>query len=153
MTTIAWDGKTLACDRLAISNGLGRTCCKLFDCGNCVYAGSGQLAEVIECADWLRAGAPEGAARPTFEENDIIGIVVVKRGAKVTGLTPGGAYFVAGKRPVFEPIHEAQAATGSGRDFAISAMAFGQDARSAIVFAMRYDLATGIGIDAYDLGA
>ena len=51
------------------------------------------------------------------------------------------------KRPVLALVRERFVADGSGRDFAIAAMALGRTARQAVALAARFDVYTGGGID------
>lgn len=134
MTTIAWDGKTLAADTRGLNGNLPRKVRKLYDCGAYVFGGVGILSDVIECAAWLRKGAPDDA-RQTFDDADIQGLAVK--------VDTGEAFYIAGKRPVFQLIEEKFASCGSGRDFALAAMALGKTSREAVELAMRFDVATG----------
>jgi 20S proteasome alpha/beta subunit len=146
LTTIAWDGRTLAADTRGINGGIARSVSKLFECGDYVFAGCGILSEVLETAKWLRTvNMPGTLERPTYEECDILGIAVERE--------TGKAYFVAGKRPILEIIAEPFSAAGSGRDFALAAMALGQSAEEAVRLAMRFDLATGGEVESIEVVA
>lgn len=140
MTTVAWDGKRLACDRLGLSNGVRRNVTKIRVCGMYVYAGCGNLDEVMRIGRWLENGASPDTA-PTLEEGGSNGLAV----------WAGNAFVVEGKVPALTPILEKFYATGSGRDFALSAMAFGKNAVDAVTFASEWDAYSGNGVDVYDV--
>jgi ATP-dependent protease HslVU (ClpYQ) peptidase subunit len=138
VTTVAWDGRTIAADRLASYGNARRKVRKLFDCGEYVYGCSGDFSEAHPIAEWLTGGA-KSSERPVFDEEKVFGIAVRKADAK--------AFVVEGKRVSLTEILDDQFATGCGRDFARSAMAFGRTAPQAVAFASRFDVFTGLGVD------
>lgn len=78
MTTIAYDGKTLAVDSLVTSGTLAfGTCQKLFKLKNGSYAAiAGSVSLIPEILSWL-----QGGPRPVLEEDDALnGIVVDTKG-------------------------------------------------------------------------
>lgn len=138
MTTIAWDGKTLATDRMAVCGATKRMVRKLFDCGAYWYGGAGNFDDVHRVAAWLKAGAD--AANPlVLEEGSVLGIAVRKCDAE--------SYLVEGKHVVLCVFRKVPEATGSGHEYARSAMAFGKTAVQAVTFAARFDAYTGMGVD------
>jgi hypothetical protein len=143
MTTIAYDGRTLAADRRANSSGAIRTVCKIFDCGEYVFAGTGVADESELIAGYIRKGFSLAAAKELdFSDENSYGIVVRK--------ADGKCFCISGKHLTLVPILDEQFAMGSGRDFALSAMAFGKTAKEGVEFAMRFDAATGNGVDCYE---
>lgn len=131
MTTIAWDGKTLAGDRRAGGTFLTRvkkiwrlSDGRLFGC-------AGSLDEMTAVRDWL-----EGEPKPKGLR-DFTGILIELDGTvcrfeeKLT------------RTPILERCH----AVGSGAPFAITAMALGKTAREAVGIAARFDPRTGGGVD------
>lgn len=140
MTTIAWDGRTLAVDRLGLCSNLPRRTRKLWVSEHWAYGGAGNLPDITDIALWLAAGAKQ-EDRPTLEDGGSCGIAVRRRDGK--------AFKVEGKRPMLAPVSERFIADGSGRDFAIAAMALGKTARQAVAFASRFDVYTGLGVDAF----
>ncbi len=142
MTTIAWDGRTLAADTRATNNGYPSSHSKIYALPDGRhYAGCGSAGDVIRIVEWLQTGG-KNADSPTFEDGGSWGIVV----------GPGELWSVQGKRPTLIPIRDAFLADGSGRDFAIAAMAFGKTAREAVEFAMRFDVFTGGAVDVVEIG-
>jgi hypothetical protein len=140
MTTIAWDGKTLATDRMASHGGSRRFVRKLFDCGEWMYGGTGNFDEVHLIAEWLTGGA-KTSERVTLDESNHCGIAVRK--------DDGRAFSVEGKRVLFVAIRGERFATGSGHEYAMAAMTLGKTAAQAVAFAARFDLYTGLGVDTW----
>lgn len=138
MTTIAWDGKTLAADRMATYSFTKRKVRKLFDCGDYAYGCSGEFWQAHLIADWLRSGAGN-SGRVTQDEISCCGIAVRK--------TDGVAFVVEGKSVVLTEIRDEFFATGSGHEYARAAMALGKTAMQAIALASRFDVHTGLGVD------
>lgn len=129
MTTIAWDGTTLAGDTLGIIGGsLKVYSVKVFALeGGRVYGGAGAYQDVLAVRDWL---AKQTAEKPSVQ--DFAGLVIDDLG-KCWRLEEALIYL-----PITEPFH----ACGSGRDFALAAMAMGQDAATAVRFAAQFDVWT-----------
>ena len=136
MTVIAWDGRTLAADKAAVDNGTIRTLTKIRRGRNgelMAAAGSSQMSERLYV--WYMAGAdadkfPDNEAKCSF-------LVIQKDGKQL--LFDGGP---------FPDVYEDKfIAIGSGRAFAIGAMAVGADARQAVEIAIQWCEGCGKGID------
>jgi hypothetical protein len=56
------------------------------------------------------------------------------------------------KTPIPMKVLDKFSAWGSGRDFALGAMAMGADARRAVKAASRFDILSGMGVEGYYLG-
>ena len=142
MTTIVWDGKTLAADRCRSNTNTVELARKLFDCGEYVYGAVGDMHDAPSVVRWLRAGA-KWEERPVLDEGGTKGIVVRVR---------DGALFIAGGKTVtLAEQPRGPTAAGSGMDFALAAMYCGKDARGAIAVATHFDAFTGKGVDAIDV--
>lgn len=138
MTTIAWDGTTLAADKQATNAGLRRTVTKIFRAGDLMFAACGDLAESLEVIEWIKAGAdPEKlpASQRSERWNSIF--TVTKQG--VIKVYECGPYPIQFEDEIF--------ACGSGRDFALGAMRMGADAVRAVEVASGFDSGTGCGVD------
>lgn len=128
MTTIAWDGKTLAGDTQS-SMFRGRTR-KVFRLkGGALFGMCGNLHEGIAVMRWL--DGVEGAAKPTVSEG-FHGILIRDRKLHVLERC---LEIVEYDRVNF--------AIGSGRDFAMAAMHLGKNAREAVLVAHQFDVDTG----------
>lgn len=130
MTTIAYDGTTLAADTMATSDGLARRTSKLFVSEKYLYGMCGYESEGIMIAKWL---ATDGDP-PTVEDDGVKGIVIER--------ATGKCFAISGKHCSFLPIYEPVFAVGSGRDFAIAAMTLGKTAEQAVLFAAQFDVWT-----------
>ncbi len=141
MTTIAWDGVSIAADRLAVGqDGIKRPTRKLYDVGGYIFAGAGNQDEVVILSEWLAEGALS-SARPTLD-GEPGGLAIDYRGR---------AWIISGKHPVLQLLETPFWAVGSGREYAIVAMHLGRNAQQAVEIAATYDLWTGLGVDVVDL--
>jgi 20S proteasome alpha/beta subunit len=138
MTTIAWDGTILAADKRTVNSGLARTTTKLWEEDGMIIAVSGDLDAGMSMRRWLLANG----GRDSFPENQkkrdtfATTIVVYEKKLWIYETTPDP--FI---------MEDTIAAFGSGRDFALSALAMQYNAIQAIEFASRFDLYTGNGVD------
>lgn len=141
MTTIAWDGTTLAADRAAWSGNMKfrvRKVHKVKAPDGSVYlvafSGDGNFAEAV--LRWMNGGPHPGAYPNT--DNVIIAVVIDEQRRiwrmESTALRYGR---------VLERVH----ACGGGQDFAIGALEAGATAAQAVrIAAKRSDMA-GLGVD------
>ena len=138
MTTICWDGKTLAADRLALNSSLMRTTTKIRRFGNLLAGASGDLSATIEALEWVRRGR-SAADWPEIQKDkdDFAALLVID----------GGRILVYEKSPHPAEFHDLIFAIGSGRDFALAAMYLGKTAAEAIEVASFFDCGTGNGVD------
>ena len=141
MTVIAWDGKTLAVDRRAVSSGMQRTATKVWRHGESIIAVCGTLTAGLEMKAWLEAGAkPESLPAP--QRTDDYSCVLV--------LNPSGLWLYE-KGPVPMRVESSPFACGSGRDYAMMAMHLGKSAVEAVELTSLFDVYCGNGVDAMTL--
>lgn len=140
MTTVAWDGTTLAADRRCTIDGVRSSFSKVRRgrSGNLVGA-AGPAALVEAVLDWLCDGAP----RPESQSDPADFCDVLEIG-------PDGACY-RHERLGRIRLLDAFAAIGSGKDFAVTAMHLGRDAAEAVEIASLFDTATGDGVEALRL--
>lgn len=144
MTTIAWDGKTLAADRCRVSGrGMKQPIQKLRVCGRFVFGGTGDLADLEAVARWLRAGA-RWRDRPKVDGDQSGGLVVDSKTLKL--------YLLQGDPATLCELPIGPASVGSGSPYAAAAMACGKDACAAVVVAAKFDDGTDFGWDAWPQG-
>jgi ATP-dependent protease HslVU (ClpYQ) peptidase subunit len=142
MTVIAWDGKTLAADKLGDAGGLRRTITKIHRFENGLFGSSGLGSHAAHMFDWIKSGAhPEDV--PAFQLTDEYQSVMVVRNDGTVWLYGQSAYPFR----IEDPFH----AIGSGRDFAIAAMYLGFGAQHAVHVASQFDTGCGGGIDTLEL--
>lgn len=131
MSTAAWDGRTLAVDTRCTSGGLPyrvNKCCRLLS--GSLFAGSGSMAAYEAMRLWLdnsRTGA-----RPD-NLKDFTGLMI-DLDSRIWLIDENSYQY-----EVFAPF----IAIGSGRDFAIAAMALGKSALEAVQLACQFDIYTG----------
>jgi hypothetical protein len=132
MTTVAYDGQTLATDRQSCGSYKTRSK-KMWRLSNGdLFAGAGVIEQILAVRAWLE----EGGAKPDGLV-EFVGILVDQNGR---------AYRLEEKL-IRDPILEHHHAVGSGAPFAITAMHLGKSAREAVLIAARFDPRTGGGVD------
>lgn len=140
MTVLAWDGTTLAADKRAVSFGLILTTTKVFRHGGAIFGITGDGALALEMRAWYVAGADPEKFPPAAREDKATLIVADARGVHE---------YVTGPYPRL--VEDKFGAWGSGRDFALAAMAMGRNARDAVELACRFSADCGNGCDALRL--
>lgn len=146
MTTIAWDGRTLAVDRCRLNGrGTRQEICKMRHAGGYVFAIAGDLADLPVIERWLRRGA-RFDERPEMvdQQNPTCGIAVRKRDRRL--------FWIEGSRSMIVELPPGPTAAGSGAPYALAAMHCGRDACAAVAVAARFDDGTGFGWDAWPHG-
>lgn len=138
MTTIAWDGMTLAGDRLGCAGDLKRTVTKISRVGSCLLGTAGSAVHAVEFREWLLSGA-DPKTIPLFQLSEEYQNVILIKPDKSCWVYSQGVY----PSLVEDTFH----ACGSGRDFALAAMHMGKSAKEAVELASLFDVATGNGVD------
>ncbi len=146
MTTIAWDGRTLATDRQA-DTGHGKACVtksRRTDKGELLaYSGAAAFGE--QMVDWYVRGADPDRFPPSQRDDDDWCRLVV--------VTTDGKLMAYERTPYPVRFGDRRIAFGSGGDFARAAMHCGCDARQAVEVAACFDPHTGGGVDVLTLAA
>lgn len=139
MSTIVWDGATLAADKQATECGFRQTVTKIRRLNDGGLAGiCGTLDAGILAIAYI-----EGGETPSWLDKDDWPTILLIRPDKTIWryekyLTP------------FQ-VEDSFMACGSGRDYALAALACGKDAVEAVAIAARFDTSTGMGIDSMTL--
>ena len=139
MTVIAWDGKTLAADKLACFGATKGTVTKIHRVYDCLIGVTGNLSMGMELIDWFKDGAihkdyPAG----NREENSGSSLIVVK---------PDKTVWKYESTPHPFKVEGEFCAFGSGDESAMIAMDCGCDARRAVEVTCKYNTGCGNGID------
>ena len=137
MTTIAWDGQTLAADRMA-SIGNSKSVCikKIHELkGGGYAAAAGHAGAGALMFRWLDHEAVVGDYPLTDPE--LCTVIVITEDGQL--LQYDGPLPVKLDAPFY--------AIGSGRDFALAALHLGKSAKEAVEIASELDQSTGNGID------
>jgi len=132
MTTIAWDGETLAADTRGTSGGLiDAGGVKAWRVGRLIVAGSGPYATIHRFREWVAAGM-RNASPYECAESEGNGIVIA----------PNGRVLCFGRRGPWN-VPSAPYSLGSGEHLALGAMAMGATAAQAVRVAAQFDTCTG----------
>lgn len=140
MTTIAWDGKTLAGDKQVTTGGTATRATKVFKLesnGSVQYlvGFSGDLADGQAFVSYAR----NGFTGPLPKFNALCAIVIGRDRSVI-------CYHNTNEGPANMGVLDAWA-LGSGSDYALGAMAFGANAVQAVEVSTKLDVNTGMGID------
>ncbi|MDO8705365.1 MAG: hypothetical protein Q7J84_10510 [Sulfuricaulis sp.] len=145
MTTIAWDGKTLAGDKKCELDGSCTRCVKVFKI-TCAPHGTpalvgcaGASADCVAVVEWLK---DTSKIKPEVTSLSALFVVPTQRGA--------WAFWLA-EALVMVPLCKGAFAIGSGGAHALGAMAAGKSARDAVMIASKLDRSTGLGVDVVKL--
>lgn len=140
MTTITWDGTTLAADRRASHVGGSDFVTKIRRLSDGRLVGA---AGISACCELWMHWREHGGEMPALLKPKDSGTDTTADGIEIH---PGGKVFIYGKYgPV--PIESPFTAVGSGKPFALGAMAMGANAILAVEVAARFDRSTGGGVD------
>ncbi len=146
MTTIAWDGKTIAADRLSLDNwGLKGEVGKIHESDDkrFLMIASGELGHPLRW--WMEAKKKSiaGVIEEGFpyDKDMSISLALIQRTYE------GGSRLYEMSHGVFVEFNRRFFAIGSGRDFAYAAMYLGKTAEEAVRVAMEFDNGTGLGVD------
>lgn len=140
MTTIVWDGKTLAVDsQVSLNGSVSGQMCKLYVDGDMAFAMSGELQDHEAVFEYLKNPAGE----PPAVSPDGLSAFFVDKGVAHACDDRLRLRRVRGKE-----------ACGSGWQWAQAAMDFGANAIEAVRYASKRDVYTGGRVRSYtyDLG-
>lgn len=144
MSVVVWDGKTLATDKQGTNCDMRFTDHKMAVQGGIVCAWTGMSCYGRELSLWYFDGAYKDKW-PDFQkdkDNWCRLIVADAEGCHHYEFSP------------FKMIvYDQYIAWGSGRDFAMGALAMGADARTAVEVANKFSIGCGYGVEAYDVMA
>lgn len=138
MSVVAWDGTTIAADRQATCSDMRRQTVKLVRGADrrIVFSWTGTESLGRMLMAWYEAGRDTAKWPAAQATNDWTRLIVARKG-----------YVEEFEQQPTPTIHRKPfAAWGSGRDFAMGAMAMGASARHAVVIASRYNVACGMGV-------
>lgn len=136
MSTVAWDGRFLAADRQATSaHGGIYTTRKISSFGGELLAVTGDESVAADLLAWYRAGARRKAFPECARNDDATLLVIDKYGSRL---------YTKGPSPM---LRQGLITLGSGADYAMAAMHFGQSAEGAVAVACELDAFSGGGVD------
>lgn len=140
MTTIAWDGKTLASDRLQSWGGRPISKSKIFRIKHKLYKAVGVCGNAVGSYAMLEKLLGKRKELPTLDVDDYNLLLIDKENK---------AWWLNGNEVPLEV--PSPWALGTGGEYALGAMGFGATAEEAVHVAMKYDINTGIGVDKIEL--
>lgn len=152
MTVLAWDGKTLAADKMGSGGGIPLTITKIHKLklrlvtGGPLVVGLAGFAGVCDTSGEMLAWLSEGAVPKEFPESarDADTVLVLITKGRILQWTAG---------PYPLQIEDAQMGWGAGGDLARVAMHLGKSAKQAAELACKFEPSTcGHGIDTLTLG-
>lgn len=138
MTTIAWDGITLAADRMGKSDGGCFSICKIRKCADGrLIGGAGLAGAVTAYLDWLEL--TDRGPIPAFQllDDDCVHALEIMHDGRVFRHERFASFQVLDKL----------IAVGSGSSFALGAMHAGACAKKAILITSNLHSGTGMGVD------
>lgn len=139
MSVVAWDGKTLAADCQGMIGDMRVRTTKIFQRkSGAVMATVGDMAAGLELIQWFDQGHPYQAF-PRDKEHEAVLIVA-----------EGGRVRKCSGVPIWIDVCEPFMAWGSGKEFAMGAMAMGASAREAVEVACRFCVSCGIGVESFE---
>lgn len=138
MTTIAWDGVTLASDRKATMGGTPVPFRKIWRIEGertllCGASGDAYLATA-----WRRWMERQGEPPPIPTDPGDMYVMVIDEHRRI---------WTADLRRIYTRVRYPYWAIGSGADYALGAMAAGETAAKALRIASRLDTGTGLGVE------
>jgi len=151
MTVLAWDGKTLAADKMAVSGGgVAAPVCKILesmpDSEDRLLMGiSGGHDVAMELVHWFCDGA-DPKEFPDSAREDLATLITIRRdrdGEVIIETYCAGPYPMRNRSERW--------AWGSGRDFALAAMHLGKTAAEAVEVACLFQSDCGLGVDRVEL--
>ena len=145
MTVIAWDGITMAADKMADAGGSRLSVTKIFRLKDGSLVGcTGGLAKGLQLIDWLD-NSREPDKYPNNDDGD--GNTI----ASLLHITLDGRKFRYEAYSTPFEIEDEKCAVGSGIDFAIMAMYLGHSAVEAVNYTNWLCTSCGCGVDALRL--
>lgn len=133
MTVIAWDGKTLAADRLLVFNGLKLKCRKIFRIGSMLVGAAGDSPLTEEFIEYIRGSGDYPTSTGDFEG------IVINRVANI---------YTTSKVPL---VVDGPIAIGVGAVVAMTVMSLGGSAIDAVKQCNKTVEGCGMGIDYLEL--
>lgn len=142
MTVIAWDGVTLAADKMLYFDSSHAVCTKIFKLDGVLAGFAGSAATGNECMAWIRGGrVPEEFPKKQAESN-IGSLLVIETDGRIH------QYY---NSPYPTLIEDDYFAIGSGDEYALAAMYLGNTAEVAVKTAIALSPSCGLGMDTLTL--
>ena len=145
MTTICFDGKTLAADKQATYGNTPMPCSKIdkFKRKGKKYliGAAGAVKDLTPIVQWIKDGEKK-EEKPSVDDDMEFSVILVNENAEIKYMCNSLFWHEMGK---------VQWSIGSGCDYALGAMKHGASAAEAVMIAASLDVNTGLGIDTLTL--
>lgn len=145
MSVVAWDGKVLAADSMTTNNDMGYTTSKMHRGDDAVFAFCGETDGMLMLLEWYAKGAQTEEwplAIQCIGDHDFrTRMVVADR---------RGLHFYE-RLPYPQWVLDPYMAFGSGRDYAMGAMAMGANAVQAVEAAIKHCQTCGGPVESYEV--
>ncbi len=138
MTAIAWDGHTLAADRLVQENGARLTTTKVQKINGLLVAACGCADYAVQMMEWVRQGRIASEFPKAEDDEDDTSLIVIEPGPRICVYQKCGFPVV---------IDDPWYTDGAGRHHAAAALYLGCDAHRAVEVACALHVDCGGGID------
>lgn len=142
MTVIAWDGTTLAADRMVTSGVLSFATTKIFSLEHEVIGVAGDSAHSVALYRWRKSGADIEKYPKPIKEDDFAKLIVINK---------DGLFESGGASPYLIKNENKMAAYGCGAEMALMAMSMGKTAKEAVIATCELNVFCGMGVDAIDV--
>ena len=147
MSVVVFDGTSLAADRQAVNGEYKFETSKLYRIDDEVCAFTGNMDSGLAMLRWYQLGRPRNEWPVIQQDRENWSRLIVMR-RSVGG--PRVEYYDQTPDAILS--HQAFAAWGSGRDFALGALARGATAKEAVEIACHFSIYCGMGVDVMELG-
>jgi len=138
MTTVAWDGTTLAADTQASAGGTLLVANKIASVGDSLVGFSGNLADGNAFVEWLRAKYNSPTKQIPYPKMRNLRALVIDKDRSLQ------LYQDESEHP--ENHNLRMWVAGTGGDYALAAMKLGKSATEAVQLASELDIDTGVAI-------
>lgn len=142
MTVLAWDGVSLAADRLACAGNMRATVTKIVRCEDELIGICGAMSLGNLLRNWYLNGAAPDMFPESGIDDDTTEMVVIKADGKV--------WMYSGSSTPFE-IEDKLCAFGAGNEAALAALYCGATAEQAVKITSMINITCGNGIDVLPL--
>lgn len=140
MSIVAWDGRSMAADKLCVSADMRTTSTKLVRLQSGVLlAWVGESGGGKALLDWYLGGGMRDKWPDAQKTENWTRLIVAENGYV--------SFYE--REPFSQRVEESFMAWGSGRDFAMGAMAMGASAKEAVEVASRFSTTCGNGVDCF----
>lgn len=139
MTVIAWDGKTLAADKLRTTHGLKSTATKIYRVPQGIVGFAGSEVHAVRVLAWFENNRTGEFPEPPSSDEGADALFIDDKGHQW--------FFASTCRGTGIRRDDRFLAMGAGRDYALAAMYCGKSAVEAVAIACHFDNCCGHGFD------